>query len=177
MKIRCLLRRALTAGLLPCLGVVPVSSTAYAAPAQALAQESAIFEGQTIDLGVGWGAAHACAVSASGTRCYRTEAQMDLAESFGGFSTQSTCATSTRLYADTSYGGAVLALSTRGVYIGLSGYGFDNVTSSYQVGGCAATFYDTAGGTGTYPGSTGAGALASSMVSGWDNRISSIRIS
>lgn len=72
--------------------------------------------------------------------------------------------------------GSVGALHAE-VYIGLSGYGFDNVTSSYQVGGCAATFYDTAGGTGTYPGSTGAGASASSMVSGWDNRISSIRIS
>jgi hypothetical protein len=81
------------------------------------------------------------------------------------------------LYRSTSYGGAVLQLTTRYTYINLSGYGFDNDTSSYRVGACAAYFYDgTNGGGSVYPGSTGAGVSASSMVSGWDNRISSVYI-
>jgi hypothetical protein len=54
----------------------------------------------------------------------------------------------------------------------------DNVTSSYVVGACAATFYDGAGGGApVYPGGTGAFASSSVMTSGWDNRVSSVYIS
>jgi hypothetical protein len=87
------------------------------------------------------------------------------------------CSSSLRLYRSTSYGGAVLQLTTRNTYINLSGYGFDNDTSSYKVGACSAGFYDgSGGGAPTYPGSTGANASATSMVSGWDNRVSSVYI-
>lgn len=71
----------------------------------------------------------------------------------------------------------MLSLSTRYTAINLAPYGFDNVTSSYKVGACRSGFYDgSSGGGSIYPGSTGAGAQAASMASGWDNRVSSVVI-
>lgn len=96
----------------------------------------------------------------------------------GGPVPLASCSSSLRLYRSTGYAGGVLNLSTRNTSINLSAYGFDNDTSSYKVGACAATFYDGAGGgPPVYPGSTGAGASASTMASGWDNRIGSVYIS
>ncbi len=140
------------------------------------------FEGQRINLAEGWGEARACTSDGVVTTCYRSEAAMDragaVAVSSGGVVPLATCSSSLRLYRSTSYGGAVLQLTTRGTYINLSGYGFDNDTSSYKVGACSSGFYDGAsGGAPTYPGSTSANASATSMVSGWDNRVSSVYIS
>lgn len=138
------------------------------------------FDGAWIDLTDGWGEARACTSDGRTTVCYRSEAEMDrAAHTSTGFSVVplAACSSSLRLYRSTSYGGAVLQLTTRYTYINLSGYGFDNDTSSYRVGACAAYFYDGANGGGSvYPGSTGAGVSASSMVSGWDNRISSVYV-
>jgi hypothetical protein len=141
----------------------------------------ATFEGTTINLRDGWGAAQACTSDGAVTTCYRSEAAMDRAASAAARSIEITtfaaCSSSLRLYRSTSYGGAVLQLTTRGSYINLSGYGFDNDTSSYKVGACSAGFYDgSTGGAPSYPGSTGANASATSMVSGWDNRVSSVYI-
>ncbi len=141
----------------------------------------ATFEGTTINLQDGWGAAQACTSDGTVTTCYRSEAAMDRATAVPARSIEITplaaCASSLRLYRSTSYGGSVLQLTTRYTYINLSGYGFDNDTSSYKVGACSAGFYDgSSGGAPTYPGSTGANASAASMVSGWDNRVSSVYI-
>lgn len=141
----------------------------------------ATFEGTTIDLQEGWGAARACTSDGTSTTCYRSEAAMDRATAEAARSIEITpfaaCSSSLRLYRSTSYGGSVLQLTTRGTVINLSGYGFDNDTSSYRVGACSAGFYDgSGGGAPTYPGSTGANASATSMVSGWDNRVSSVYI-
>ena len=51
------------------------------------------------------------------------------------------CSSSLRLYNGTSYGGTILYLTHAGAIHNLSNYGFDNATSSYRVGGCAAGFY------------------------------------
>jgi hypothetical protein len=141
----------------------------------------ATFEGSTIDLQEGWGAARACTSGGTSTTCYRSEAAMDRATAVAARSIEITpfaaCSSSLRLYRSTSYGGSVLQLTTRNAYINLSGYGFNNDTSSYRVGACSAGFYDgSGGGAPTYPGSTGANASATSMVSGWDNRVSSVYI-
>jgi hypothetical protein len=139
----------------------------------------ATFEGTTIDLLEGWGDARACTSDGTSTRCYRSEAAMDRAAArlSVDITPFAACSTSLRLYRSTSYGGSVLQLTTRGTVINLSGYGFDNDTSSYKVGACSAGFYDgSGGGAPTYPGSTGANASATSMVSGWDNRVSSVYI-
>ena len=86
------------------------------------------------------------------------------------------CASSVRLYDGTSYTGTSVAYATRGVWLNLSSVGFDNRTSSFRIGACSSYFADDPGGGGSwYPtSSTQAGAQSASMVSGWNNRVSSI---
>lgn len=140
----------------------------------------ATFEGTTINLAEGWGEASACTSDGTTARCYRTEAAMDAAE--GAFPDNSgpnllaTCSVSLRLYRATSYTGGVLQLTTRYTVINLASHGFNNDTSSYRVGPCSATFYDTTTGSGVYPGSTGANVSRTTMSSGWDNRVGSVYI-
>lgn len=141
----------------------------------------ASFEGTTINLQDGWGAARACTSDGTVTTCYRSEAALDRATAVAARSIEMTplaaCASSLRLYRSTSYGGSVLQLTARGTFINLSSFGFSNDTSSYRVGACSASFYDgSSGGAPIYPGSTSANASATSMVSGWDNRVSSVYI-
>jgi len=139
----------------------------------------AFFEGRWIALADGWGEAHACYSDIVSTRCYRTEAEMDAAESserLAAVSPQVACGSTVKLYRLGSYGGDVLELATRGVYIGLSPYGFDNDTSSYKIGACTSRFYDVSPATTQYPGTTTAGTLSPGMSSGWDNRVSSVYI-
>jgi len=141
----------------------------------------AAFEGTWINLAEGWGEATACTSDGLNTQCYRTEQAMDATMSVHVLSMPivplSSCASSLRLYRSSSYGGAVLQLTTRSVYINLSSYGFDNDTSSYKVGACNSYFYDGAsGGTPLYTGTTTANSSATSMLTGWDNRVSSVYI-
>jgi len=138
------------------------------------------FEGSFIDLGKDWGEAKACWSDGRTTECFRTESQMDsqINQRFILKAAVATCATSVKLYSNTSYGGSVLSLVTRTVPINLSAYGFDNLTSSYVIGSCSALFYDYANNVSpTYPGSTTANSSAASMLTGWDNRVSSVYIS
>lgn len=143
---------------------------------------TASFEGRTINLADGWGEAVACTTDGQSTTCFRSEADMDAylvstaapESPAGDESVLAACSTSLRLYDGTNYATPVLSLSSRGVWTNLSSYGFDNRTSSYRVGACAAYFAENASGGGTwYPGNTAAGAQAASMLSGWDNRVSS----
>jgi len=142
---------------------------------------TAWFDGRWIDLSEGWSDARACTTDGATTTCYRSEAEMDQALDVVASPISvvplASCSSSLRLYRSTSYGGAVLQLTTRYTFINLSGYGFDNDTSSYRVGACAAYFYDGANGSSTvYPGATGANASAASMLAGWDNRVSSVYV-
>lgn len=179
-----LIRRALAA---TCALVAVFPLPAEAAPDGPAPSGSLVtFEGHQIDLARGWGEATACAVTDTGTTCYRTEAEMDAAtktptpatsttEASWATTTASTCSSSLRLYDGTSFTGTVLSLSTRASLITLSTYGFDNKTSSYKVGACAAVLYSGIQ-SGTYPGNTAANAQATSMQSGWNNVISSVLI-
>lgn len=138
------------------------------------------FEGGTIRLAEGWGEATACHQDDAGVRCYRSETEMDRAEvsSDSATSLLASCSSSLKLYRSTGQTGGVLELSQRGVNLNLATFGFSNDTESYRVGACSAKFYDATSGTGTsYPGSTIAFASSSSMLSGWANRVSSVRIS
>jgi hypothetical protein len=148
----------------------------------------ATYHGEPIDLAEDWGSARACHAAEDGTTtCYASEGQMDAALDRAAASIArnqeavvafASCSSYLRLYSATLYGGSVLSLSLRGTVINLGGYGFDNITSSYKVGACSSTFYDGAnGGAPIYPGYTGAFAQASSMLAGWDNRVSSVYIS
>lgn len=158
-------------------------------PGSAHAADSvqARFENGTIDLADGWGEARACATIGERTECFRSEASMNrwisseeasTAQSQSGdVGTMASCSSSLRLYDGTSYTGQVLYLSTRSLWINLSSYGFDNLTSSYRIGACGAYFAENASGGGAwYPGNTTAGAAAASMATGWNNRVSSVYI-
>jgi hypothetical protein len=156
---------------------------------------AAIFEQGELDLGESWGDATACIEFDDRTECFRTEDELvaaypeygstggagestSAAAPIGDFTTTSVCSTSLRLYRLTGFTGGTLVLTTRAVVLNLSTYGFDNDTSSYRVGACASTFWAGASGSGSvYPGPTGANASASSMLSGWNNVVSSVYIS
>lgn len=133
----------------------------------------ALYNGRTIDLAVSWQGAQACAITESGNVCYDTVAELDRAANSLDAAAMATCSTPLRLYANTGYGTPVLQLSTRYTQYNLSNYNFHNRTSSYKVGACATAFYD---GSTIYPGATGPWAQASSMASGWNNRIKTVHM-
>ena len=172
-----------------------LTATTLAAPAVGHATEGADpsrahFEGGTIDLAESWGNATACAELGDIVDCYRSEAELLTARpelgdrtahaenaAAGSVALAATCSSSLRLYRSNGFGGSVLHLSTRLLAINLSTYGFDNDTSSYRVGSCAAAFYAGANLSGAqFPGSTGAYASASTMLTGWNNVVSSVII-
>lgn len=151
---------------------------------------AADFEGVEIDLRDGWDGAKACFTDGLTTECWDSEPEMLLSmaadgipiagtapqvEGASSFRRQVACTNFLRLYTGSNYSGAVLAISSRFTFLNLSGYGFNNSTSSYRVGACPAAFYDgNSGGGAIYPGATHEYAWGPSMLSGWDNRISSI---
>lgn len=149
----------------------------------------ATFEGRSIDLRGGWGEAEACLVSETTgpARCFRTEDELLASLATGAVTTESedvvastasACSSSLRLYDGTSYTGAVLYLSTRTTWINLASYGFSNRTSSFKVGACFTYLADLSNGGGDwYPTSaTTAGKVAATLMSGWNNRVSSVYI-
>jgi hypothetical protein len=154
---------------------------------------SAVFEDQVIDLVEGWGEAKACLAWDSDTmvECFRSEAELlervsqlesatlDQTKTRGAAGMSSTCSSSVRLYDGTSYSGSVLYLYQRSSWINLTNHGWSNRTSSFKVGACSSYFADYSNGGGSwYPTSlTQAWDVASSMISGWNKRISSIYIS
>lgn len=160
------------------------------APTTETAPWVAEYEGDEIDLRFGWETARACATDGVTTTCYDTEAEMTAALGSVAAATpdaaapqgssgllRASCSSYLRLYTGTNYTGSVLALTTRLWVLNLSDYGFNNVTSSYKVGGCSSTFYDLSNaGAPIYGGGTGAWAQSATMNSGWDNRVSSVWI-
>ena len=168
------------------------SGLSAAAPTD-VARSVANYEGRVIDLAKDWEGAQACWVDEAGTAtCFRSEAQMDRALVAAGKDLSQTnpsraaeeregaraaaCSSSLRLYRNNYYGGGVLYLTQRYSWINMSWYGFDNVVSSYRVGGCSAKFRSGSyGGGNTYWGATWAWASRSSM-SGWNNVLSSVKI-
>ncbi len=174
--------KRLLGGLILATSVIIATPGAHAARTSAeRTAGSAWFEDHWIDLTVSWEQATACDVQPDLTICYRTEATMiaelAAARTATAFTTLAACSTSLRLYDGTTYTGTVLNLSTRATVLNLSVYGFDNLTSSYKVGGCDPDFYSSANlGGSLYTGSTGAGSQAPSMLSGWNNVVSSVYI-
>jgi len=146
------------------------------------------YQGELMDLSEGWQKAQACHFGEDLTapgHCFDTEADMDawLAKTqtagFAGPSAaSSSCASSLRLFDGTNYSGASLNLTTRGTWLNLSSYGFDQRTSSFKVGACDSKFADYSnGGGGSYPlYLTEAHDQSSSMLSGWNNDVSSVYI-
>lgn len=149
----------------------------------------AVFEGSTIDLARGWGDAHACAIwgDRGVAECFRTEAELEAwlprlvslpqgSTDASVTTTATACSSALRLYDGTGYSGDVLYLWSRQTWINLWDVGFANRTSSYKIGACSSYFADYSGGGGDwYPTSlTSAYLWSPSMLSGWDNRVSSV---
>lgn len=167
--------------------VVPTAlASGGTGPPAASSPSIALFEGKQIDLSQGWGEAKACLVYQQGgiVECFRDraglqarEAQLATSSVLSPASALAACSSPLRLYADIYYGGRELALYDRGYWQNLSTWDFDNQLSSYKVGACGVRLAENAYGGGTwYPGSTTAGAWEPFMLSGWDNRVSSVYI-
>ena len=139
------------------------------------------FEDHWIDLAADWEAATACDIGTALSVCFRTEAELEdylgTAQRDDSVSLLATCGSSLRLYDGTSYTPTMLSLSVRNTIHNLATYGFDNKTSSYKVGACDTEFNSLINLAGsTYPGDTSAFAQSSSMLSGWNNVVSSVYI-
>lgn len=182
--------------LLSCVSPASVGAVEHTGPATASAPAKdvssmvslATYEGRTIDLRNGWGTATACLVDETGTTCFDSEKELDAqlaatapvldAATVNGFRSAAaavSCGSSLRLYSGISYTGSVLAIVNRYTVINLASLGYSNVTTSFKVGACAATMWDgTTGGGAVYPGNTSAGAVAASMATGWNDRVSSV---
>jgi hypothetical protein len=165
------------------ISLVPMVSATANEPSSGVLAE---FNGGVIDLAVDWEDAVACHVDGDGAVCFESEATMDawlvetgrLEAELDDGALASNCASYLRLYDGTSYGGATLNLSIRSQWLNLSSYGFDQKTSSFKIGPCRALFADlTNGGGARYPSYlTEAYDQSSSMISGWDNDVSSVYI-
>lgn len=138
------------------------------------------FEGRQIDLAEGWGGAQACLVLSSTIHCFRTVDELSAAEKSlvagdGALvSLAATCSTALRLYDGTYQTGSLLSIASRGQWINLGLYGFDNQTSSYRVGACAVELASgTNGGGSRYFRCLSAYCEEDVMASGWDNVLSS----
>ena len=177
--------------LLAAAAATTSTATVAAAPAHDATvgdPASAIYGSETLDLADDWGTASACIELGAVTECYDTEADLlaahaeassarSIVTSVVGAARSIICSSSLRMYDGNTYTGGILYLNTRGVTHNLSSFGFDNVTSSYQVGACSASFFSSPNlGGSVYPGSTGAWALSPTMAAGWNNVVSSVYI-
>ena len=160
--------------------------------------ELAMFEGRVIDMSRDWEGAEACVVwpdESTTTECFATETELEehiatlaqsIALSSAGAQTlgppivaaSSSCGSYLKLYDGTYYGSPSLWLSTRLQWLNLSNYGFNQRTSSFKIGACSAYFADLSnGGTPWYPTSlTQAYDVGPTMLSGWNNDVSSVYI-
>lgn len=181
-------RRFLTAIVMVAvfLAVLPATGLADGTPPPQGPPTLALFEGKQIDLSKGWGDARACLVAyaAGVVECFRDQAglsaresQLDAQIAASPDIAATSCSSPLRLYADASYGGRELDFYDRGYWQNLSNWSFDNQTSSYRVGACGVYLADYANGGGSwYPGNTSAGHNEPTMLSGWNDRVSSIYI-
>lgn len=166
------------------IAILPAGSASAGQPPTGATAE---FSGTIINLAEDWEGATACHVDHDGAVCFESEAAMDAwltdterlePETGGGSARVSNCSSYLRLYDGTGYGGATLSLLVRSQWLNLSSYGFDQKTSSYKIGPCKALFSDLTGGGGArYPSYlTEAYDQSWSMISGWNNDVSSVYI-
>jgi len=180
------------------LGVVPaLAATQDDVGLSGDAGTVAVYNDRIIDVAKDWEGAGACLVwpeAINAPECFDTERQMDrrIAElekltgnsastAVGGGGPEAagtSCSGYLRLYDGTSYTGAVLYLRGRYQWFDLASFNFNQRTSSFKIGPCSAYFADYAAGGGAwYPTSqTQAYDVAATMVSGWNNDVSSVYI-
>lgn len=141
----------------------------------------ASYNGGTIDLSQGWGAATVCAVTNEGTNCFANQSDygswLTLNTSDGGVTPLINCSSGLKLYQNISYGGNELVLFQKSAWINLSSYSFADEVSSYKVGACSISMTDGQNGSGNvYPGATSAGSDVSWIGTAWNDRVKSVYI-
>ncbi|MER7759816.1 hypothetical protein [Streptomyces sp. NPDC097619] len=182
---------AAAAALLTGTGSAQAAPSAAGAPS-APGSDLARFEGRTLDLSGDWGEAKACLIrrSAGTVQCFRTVAELTAKEAeltaLAGRTTAAggalaACSSPVRLYEHgqfwTGGGGRVLSFWDRGYWQNLGNWDFNDNMSSYKVGACTAHLAEHNGGGGYwYPGNTGPWAEEGVLRSGWNDRVSSIKI-
>ncbi|WP_424215819.1 hypothetical protein ACN20G_27080 (plasmid) [Streptomyces sp. BI20] len=157
---------------------------AAGAPAPDGTTRFASFEGRTLDLSGDWGAAKVCMVwkGRGVAECFRTAAAQEaraqeLRETSTARQALAACSTPLDLYGDGGRQGRNLKFYDRGYWQNLSAYNFDNQMSSYWTGACTAHLAENANGGGYwYPGNTGPNHIEDVLRSGWNDRVSSIKI-
>jgi len=156
---------------------------------------TATFEGTTLNLAESWGDATACMVwpeAVEQIECFATEAELDariagLEVQFGvdtksgpteGLLGSTQCSSYLKMYDGTWYSGSVLYLRSKYQWHNLVNYGFNQRTSSFKVGACSTYFADYNNGGGAwYPTyATQAYDQSPTMMSGWNNDVSSVYI-
>lgn len=174
-------------------GATAAASAGYAAGSARVGGNTAVFGSEAIDISEDWGNATACLVwpdQLDVPECFATEAELAQrvaaieAEQAAGFqhdtlaASGANCSGYLKLYDGTSYTGSALWLRGRVQWFNLASFNFDQKTSSFKIGPCSAYFADLASGGGSwYPTSdTEAYDVASTMLSGWDNDVSSVYI-
>jgi hypothetical protein len=165
------------------------SATVLAPTAQAAGTSTiARFEGKTIDLSKGWGAAKACNVQRGVINCFRTAKESDAqaaqqARTASPSIARGYCSTPLRLYEHANFNsspypkGRILSFYDSGVWQNLDRWDFNDQTSSYQTGNCATSFAKDNDGRGTNPSNVFVGAWHSDgyMGSGtWNDLLSSV---
>lgn len=171
------------------------SSDTRAIPGDEVVEETpALYNGEIIDLADDWEGASACLVidRLAYPECFDTDEERlerldelglrdvfaDAAPTGGLTFAAASCSSYLKLYDGYNYGGASLWLSTRGLWLNLSSYGFNQRASSYRVGGCSSYMADYNWGGGAWiPTSATQAWDVDAVISGsWNNDISSVYI-
>ncbi|MFF8830879.1 hypothetical protein [Streptomyces sp. NPDC015131] len=143
---------------------------------------TATFEGGRLDLARGWGDARACGVWRDAVTCFRTVAELDRnAAAVGRARAESgalaACSSPLQLAEHNNLRPRILRFYDRGYWQNLDRYSFNDKTSSYRTGACTAHLAEHNDGRGYwYPGNTGPNHTENAMRSGWNDRVSSIKI-
>lgn len=174
------IRRLTSSVVVAVLAVAATAVAAYAAQAPHTSVvggkgQMARFEGRSIDLGRGWGAARACLIHPGRpVECFRTEAALE-ARVARIHAPDLSCSTPLKLYDQTSFMGTTVSIYSRGLWINLSTLSFDNRTSSFKVGACAVELASASSGGGShYTRCLFAGCDEGVMLPGWSNVVSSV---
>lgn len=142
---------------------------------------NASYDGGTINLSQGWGAATVCAVTSTGAYCFDSqsdyEAWLSTQVNSDGVAPLTDCSSGLELFQDIDYGGDELILFQTVMWINLSNYSFSDKVSSYKVGACDISMTAGPNGSGAvYPGATSAGSDVANIGSAWKDRVQSVYI-
>jgi hypothetical protein len=164
-------------GVLAAFAVVPAVATAAESGAVDLPTQANYGSGQ-IHTNFAMAMGLSCNLIGSDLTCYDSQdealrAGAEPSASSAPVTTAATCSPPMSLYAGTSFVGSQLNVYTQSVWINLSGYAFDNVTSSWKTGCVGGYMANGTYGTGTTVGMPANNSQAS--LGSFNNLASSVK--